>query len=256
MANFTAVNELERLLVAAATDPAARPAFYRALPEHDLLVIPDGYMPEREQSVTLTADVSLKFRTMPIKGTSYVPIFTSVDRISAIVNKQVGFVALKGRDLLSLLRDRDLVINPGSAYGKFLTRQEVSAITDGTIFNPSAMPDVGGKEVLLGQPRDYPRHITEPLARFFAKQRDVKAAYLAHVLVQGADEVPHTLIGVMVAGNWSRIVEEAGVVVREVAKPEEIVDFTQMHAGATNEISEYMLRETKPFYKRKIFGLF
>ncbi|MBI3464395.1 MAG: enhanced serine sensitivity protein SseB C-terminal domain-containing protein [Planctomycetes bacterium] len=256
MGTFTPVNELERLLIDAASDPAARPKFYRALPEHELFVITEGRKPEREHQITLTEETPLKLRMIELEGKLHIPIFTAVERISAVVDAEVGFVAMKGRDLLNLLRDKDLVMNPGSEYGKLLTQQEVNAIVDGSIFSPQETPDVGGKRVVLGQPNDYPRHITEALRRFFVQQREVKAAYLGHAFIPDIDKEPHTLIGIEVAGNWRRVVEEAGLVVREVAKAGEVVDFVQVHPGDTDTIGAYLQRETKPFYKRKLFGLF
>jgi hypothetical protein len=85
----------------------------------------------------------------------------------------------------------------------------------------------------------------------------VKAAYLAHAFIPDIDQAPHTLIGVEAAGDWRRVVEEAGVVVREVAKPGEIVDFIQLRPNSTDTIGDYMQRQTKPFYVRKKWlGLF
>ncbi len=254
---FAAANEIERLLVAAATDPAARPAFYRALGEHELFVITEGRKPERAQRFVADENTPLQIRMIELEGKLHAPVFTSVERISAVVPKEVGFVAMKGDAMFSMLRGKDLVLNPGAEYGKVFTAHEVEAILTGTIFSPQETPNVGGKKILLGQPNDYPQHITEALGRFFARSRDVKAAYLAHAFISDIDKAPHTLIGVEVARDWRKVVEEAGVVVREVAKPDEIVDFVQVPANATDTIGEYMQRQTTPFYVRKKWlGLF
>lgn len=172
------------------------------------------------------------------------------------MSAEIGFVGMKGRDLLNVLRDNDLVLNPGSDYGKFLTRDEVNGIIDGSIFNPQETRAVGGKRILLGQPKDYPHHVTEALSRLFAQNRDVKAAYLAHAFIAEIDKEPHTLIGVEVTGDWKRVIEDAGVVVREVAKGGEVVDFVQIHRGAKDTVGAYMQGQTKPFYKRRLFGIF
>jgi hypothetical protein len=254
---FTPVNEIERLLIAAATDAAARPAFYRGLGQHELFVITEGRKPEREQRVVADDNTSVQIRMIELDGKLHTPIFTSVERISAVVPKEVGFIAMKGDAVFTMLRGKDLVMNPGAEYGKIFTAQEVESIVNGSVFNPQETPDVGGKEILLGQPKDYPRHITDALRRFFARTRDVKAAYLAHAFIPEIDQAPHTLIGVEVVGDWRNVVEEAGVVVREVAKPGEIVDFVQLRPQATDTIGDYMQQQTKPFYARKKWlGLF
>lgn len=254
---FAPVNDFERLLVAAATDPAARPAFYRAIREHELFVITEGRVPEREQRVVADRETSLQLRMIEVQGTLHVPVFTSVERISAVIPKEMGFVAMKGDAVLRMLRGKHLMMNPGGDYGKVFTPEEVESILDGSVFSPQEEPDVGGKKILLGQPSDYPRHITQALSRFFGQSRDVKAAYLAHAFIADVDKTPHTLIGVEVTEDWRRVVEDAGIVVREVAKAGEIVDFVRVSANATDTIGRYMQRETTPFYVRKKWlGLF
>lgn len=65
------------------------------------------------------------------------------------------------------------------------------------------------------------------------------------------------MIGLEATGDWRRIVEEAGFVVREVAKPGELIDFIQVSPGATDVVGNYMQHHTKPIYKRKRWlGLF
>jgi SseB protein C-terminal domain/SseB protein N-terminal domain len=254
---FTPVNELERLLVAAATDAAARPAFYRGLAQHELFVITEGRKPERNQQFVADENTSLQIRMIELDGKLYAPIFTSVERISAVVPKEVGCVAMKGDSVFAMLRGKDLVMNPGAEYGKIFFAHEVESIVNGSIFNPQETRDVGGKKILLGQPKDYPRHIADALTRFFSRSRDVKAAYLAHVFIPDIDQAPHTLIGIEIGGDWRKVVEEAGVVVREVAKPGEIVDFVQLRPQATDTVADYMQRQTIPFYVRKKWlGLF
>lgn len=254
---FVPVNELERLLVAAAIDPAARPAFYRGITQHELFVITEGPKTEGEQRFVADENTSLQIRTIELDGKLHAPVFTSVERVSAVVPKEVGFVAMKGDAVLSMFRGKDLVMNPGAEYGKILTAPEVEGILDGSIFSPQETLEVGGKEILLGQPKDYPQHITDALSRLFARSRDVRAAYLAQGFIADIDKSPHTLIGVEVRGDWRKVVEDAGVVVRAVTKPREIVDFVQMRPDAADTINDYMQRQTTPFYVRKKWlGLF
>ena len=96
MATFTPVNELERLLARAAVDPAGRPVFFRALPEHDLFVITEGHIPERAGLITFNEETPLRLRQVERDGSWCFPVFTSVERISAVVPETVGFVAIKG----------------------------------------------------------------------------------------------------------------------------------------------------------------
>lgn len=248
---FTPVNTLEQLLMSAGTDPAARPAFYRALPEHELFVVTEGPVPERKQSIVLEENTPLQVRLLDLDGTLHAPVFTSVERISTVAPFELGYVAMAGRAVLTMLRGKPLVMNPGSEYGKIFTPEEVDSILDGSIFDPQERPDVGGKQILLGQPKDYPHHVTEPLRRLLATRREVKAAYLAHAFIADMDKDPHTLIGLDVFGDWQRVIEEVGVVVREVVKPGEIVDLVRLSPNANDTIGRYLQQQTTPFYRRK-----
>ena len=202
-------------------------------------------------------NTSLQIGMIEIDGTLHAPIFTSVERISVVVSQEVGFAAMKGDALLAILRGKDLVMNPGAEYGKIFTAHEVEAICSGSLFNPAKLQVGGGKQILLGQPKDYPRHITEALSRLFARSRDVKVAYLAHAFIPDVDQAPHTLIGVEVVRNGREVVGEACAVVREVAKQGEMVNFVQLHPQTSDTIADYMRQQTTPFYVRKRwFGLF
>jgi hypothetical protein len=237
MEPFTPVNELERLLVPAFTDPAARPAFYRALPESQLFVITEGLKPSLSHVIQR-------------EGRIYIPVFTSIDRLKAAVTSEVEFVAMKGRDLLNALRDKDLVLNPNSAYGKVIPQEEVQSILAGSILAPPEMRDIGVMQAFIGQPRDYPHHLIDALSRLFSKGQIVKRAYLAQIFIPDTDKTPQTLIGLEVEGDYDRVAEEAGFVVGAVAKTGEGVNFIQINASANDPFSQYMLRETNPFYKR------
>jgi hypothetical protein len=254
---FEPENELERLLVDAAKSEAGRQPFLRALLEHNLLIIAEGRQPTEPRQEILEQDTEITVRQIEMEGKLYTPIFSSERRISAIVTENVGFLAMRGRELLAMTRGTDLVLNPGSTYGKFLTPTEVESLLDGSIFSPESAQstDVGAKQILLGQPSIFPRHVTEALSTFFAKHREVDAAYLAHAHIAG-DETPHTMIGIATTGDYPALVQAAGPVINPVLKAGEIIDLIQV-GQAADPVSDYMLGNTKPFYKRKKWlGLF
>jgi hypothetical protein len=253
----TPVNELERLLVAAATDPAARPEFYRQLLELPLFMIYEG-KPERPGEFTADKNTSFEIRMLPIEGTAHAPLFTSAERLSAVAGQEAGYVSMKGRAALEMLRGGHLVINPGSDYAIALTPTNIDSILTGSIFQPQKTRTAkAGTKILLGQPNDYPHHITEALSRLFARSSHVSAAYLAHAIMPDTDPAGHTLIGLELGGgDYRAIVGEAGAVVREVCKPGEVVDFVQV-TGNDQSIGTFLKQQTTPFYRRKKrFGIF
>jgi hypothetical protein len=255
---FTPVNELERLLISASSDPAARPAFYRALMDQELLVITEGQKPAAPGMHVAGDDESFKIRLIDIKGTPHAPIFTSEQRISTVVKDEVGFLAMKGAAVFEMLRSRYLILNPGSEYGKLFPPAEVDAMLTGSIFaqqQPVTMSR--GTKVLFAQPKDYPHRLTDALSRFFARSRDVKAAYLALQFVPDSDSAAHILIGIEVDGDFDKIIGEAGVVIRDVTPTGDFVDIVRIHSNPTDTAGNYLKNETKPFYVRKKWlGLF
>jgi hypothetical protein len=193
---FTPVNEIERLLLAATRDPASRPDFYRALTEHDLLVVGEAEKPAAGGSSGSEENTPVRVQMIEVQGKPHVPIFTSKERVAAVVKGETPYIAMNGRALFTMVRGSDLVMNPGSEYGKLFVKAEVEAILDGTILQMGPTQNVGGQQVLLSQPKDYPRHITDALARFFPRQSEISAAYLAQASFPKLGQTPNTFIGI------------------------------------------------------------
>ena len=257
---FEPVNDLERQLMAAADDPSARAAFMHALLEQPLFVITEGPPPAVTRGETVSAGETIESRLIDIDGTQHQPIFTSPQRIASFVTTRVGTMGMAGRDLLTIVRGTPLVLNPGAAYGKLFTVMELDSILDGTIFQPKRSLDVGGKQILLGQPSVHPRHLLEPLRACFDRfAGDVTAAYLAHAFIPGTDGRPHTLIGIDTSGDYPAISAAAGAVITGLAKPDEIVDLLRLTDAPDDPVASYM-RRTTPIYgigrRKKWFGLF
>jgi len=108
--------------------------------------------------------------------------------------------------------------------------------------------------VIIGQPAEYPTHITEALGRFLATKRNVRAAYLAHYCDPSRGDSPHTLIGVDAEGDWNALVGEVSLMLDGVARPGEVIDFIKMDPAS--DVAKYMLDETQPFYRKKRLGIF
>src|SRR4030095_15836445 len=136
------------------------------------------------------------------------------------------------------------ILNPGSPYGKQFTPEEVAGVVDGSIFAPLASTVVTeDRQVMLGQPANYPTHVTNPLAAFFKTKKQVRAAYLAHMFDPKSGDEPHTIIGIDVDDdtNFERLVAEVGIVIGGAAKQGENVDFIRI---TDQGLSEYMTKET------------
>jgi len=254
---FIPLNELEAALLAATANPDARPRFYEILSNSNLLVIDESPGPATiDGPQVLEAGRSLSIRSLDISGVPHVPVFSSSERISAIVRSEVKTIAMNAKDLFKILGGGHAILNPGSDCGKAFTPHEMAQIVDGSIFAPRSVEVVTeARELLMGQPASYPTHITTPLAAFFKTKKEVVAAYLAHVCDPKSGEAPHSLIGVeMHAGaDVQRVMGEASIVLESVAQKGEMIDLILVTSGG---VSDYMTKETKPFYKKKRLGFF
>ena len=138
---------------------------------------------------------------------------------------------------------------------------------DGSIFATAAQPaspgghkqlDVRGRRILLGQPSNYPRHLTDALSSFFATVPSVRAAYLAHGSVEGSDG-PHTMIGIDTDGDWDALMQQIGPVLGANTRAGELVDLVKVTNKSGDVIGSYMIKHSKPFYgspRKKWFALF
>jgi hypothetical protein len=155
--------------------------------------------------------------------------------------------------LMNITRGTPLFLNPGAAYGKELTCSEIESLIDGSMFQPDKRTIAEHEiQVLLGQPKTYPSELVEALARLFATKKAVKSAWLAHIVMPDDTGTGHTLITLDVDGDLDDVTADAGVVVKNLQVPDPPVDFMRLD---THAIDSYFTR-TKPFYRRKAFGIF
>src|SRR4051794_11923246 len=106
---FEPLNALERALMAAATDPAARQAFTRALLESDLFISPAGE-PPADGGIDQLAISRLEQGETPC-------VFTARERLAEVLGPDAAVRGMPGRELLPQLRVRGAHINPNLDYG-------------------------------------------------------------------------------------------------------------------------------------------
>jgi len=252
---FEPQNKLERSLVSAAKDPACRPQFYRDFVESDIFFIEHGHPPVRGGRVTLAQGYQLRIQPVDINGKSYLPIFSSLPRLQAVLKHEAGYISMNALKFLEITKGADLILNSGSDYGKELTSAEIATILDGSIWSPSERY-VAKKNtnVVIGQPARYPGELVGALKRYFEKRNDVKRAWIAHFYNPETGEKPHTMIALEVSGNWDQISGETGMIAKSVSIPDPPVDLIQI--TGRGGIEDYFLKSTKPFYAKKLFGVF
>jgi hypothetical protein len=103
--SFEPENPLEEALMRANKNPMSRREFHRLLLESDLIVI--GRIEGREDSpapMPLMPGEKLQVASFQENGRRYVPVFTSMTRLQAYLEKTAGYVTLNGRTLLAAPR--------------------------------------------------------------------------------------------------------------------------------------------------------
>jgi len=245
---FEAVNDLERALVKAATDPAARPDFYRCILASQLYVSKEGESPRGYESVHLEKGTKLTFRMLTIDGKTYLPVFTSLPRLQVYIQQPSGYYAFETRDLLEITRGGDLFMNPGSAYGKYLLAPEIASILDGSIWKPKNSMRVDHEtKISIGQPARYPKELVEALGRLFQRIPGVQSAYLAHYFNPETTVPPHTLIAIEADGEWDPISAATGIVINAVKIFDPPVDVIPLGKSG---LESYFRKECQPFYRK------
>lgn len=253
---FVPENELELSLVRAATDAAHHPQFYKDLCNADLFIIQHGEKPpESNGSVTLTEGKAIQVQNIEHNGKPYIPVFSSVSRLQQVIETEVAYLDLNALELMKLTQGAELLLNPGSDYGKEFTKSEIESIIDGSIWGPpETHAQKANAEVMLGQPKVYPEELTSALSRFFKTKKQVNKAWLAHFHNPDDGLPPHTLIAVDAGEFYKEVIGEIGMVINSITIPSPPVDIIPITNGSGLE--QYFLNGQKPFYKRKIFGLF
>ncbi len=251
--SVTPGNPLELALVAAASDPAARPLFYRLLVESPLLMLDLASEPPTEDKTeVLQAGTTLKAACVDIAGVSHTAVFSSLAVLQGFIEAEHKYVSMLGRDLFTLVRGSHVILNPGASYGKQILPAEIESILDGSAARGYAT-NVVKKDtpILLAQPTNFPHHLTEALSELFQAKKQVSAAYLALCSWPETGE-QHLLIGLDPIVDWPALMRDVTSVLQKVAKPDEIIDFVRMDESGVAQ----HLRKTRPFYKKKVFGIF
>lgn len=180
MANDGRLNEIERLLVAAAEDPAQRADFSSALLAAEVYVLGSVDRPAAE--VAGGSDSSMKLVTLTDEEGPITPFFTSeaaLERaLAARPDTDPRFVRLNTRDLFSMMNGKRLVLNPDGPGGKIYLPGEVERLLLDGDAPGEAQVLPAGSQIFVGEPANVSAELPGILARFFDQQPAVDAAHL------------------------------------------------------------------------------
>jgi hypothetical protein len=169
---FEPENDIERMLMRAASEPAARPGFARALMDAEIYLAFDlGGAPiarAADGSLNLPEGATLTLRSISRGDESFIPFFTAPVRAHAIFKSDHVVTPDTTRDLFAQYADVSFVLNPGSEYGKEYTPSEVKRMLAGRFDEgPQSTVIDEPEQILLGHPKDVPHALIAALTKEF-----------------------------------------------------------------------------------------
>ncbi|HEY2247764.1 MAG TPA: enhanced serine sensitivity protein SseB C-terminal domain-containing protein [Bradyrhizobium sp.] len=205
---FEPENEIERLLVRAASEPSAGAAFTRALMDAQiyLVLVPDGPVEQQaDGSVKIPESTKLSLPSATRGEVKLLPFFSSPARARTWFKGEHVVAPDKTRDLFGRYSNAPFVLNPASDYGKEFTSEEVTRLLSGR-FDDGAATEVIQKpeQVLLSHPADVPTKLVAALGRELGALKSVRGAWLMQAMRASQGE-PSWMLGVDHMGSWQDV---------------------------------------------------
>ena len=129
--SFEPENDLERSLVRAAADPSWQSRFHRDLLAADIYFVEEGPPPERPGWRVAGEGAGFRVAPVVVGGRPYLPIFSSVPRLQAAIEREVSYIGISARTFLEITRGADVLLDPGTEFGRVLTAAEIAGLLDG-----------------------------------------------------------------------------------------------------------------------------
>jgi hypothetical protein len=204
---FEPENEIERMLVLAVKDPAARPAFARALMDAEifLVLIPEGPLAtDADGRTTVPEGTRMKLPNARRGDQAFIPFFSARSRARVWFKGDHVITSNTTRDLFRRYPATSFVLNPGSEFGKEFVPEEIERHLAGSFENYQTEIIQKPQQVLLAHPKEKPVDLIAALARELGASNSVHAAYLMYAMREGSSE-PSWMLGVDHVGSWDDV---------------------------------------------------
>ena len=244
---FEPQNVLEQLLLLAATDENARPAFYQALLQEEILMILAPAEGIATGEVVLAEGQEIQLQ---ILNDGKLPIFSSPPRLTdgGVDNGLVSYVRIPGHAFFNMVQGQDCVLNPFSPAGKLLPKDELAALLNGQLTGPLS-PAGGDAQVMLSQPAEAPTAVTEAVAAWAATQPHLEAAYVAQMQLANNPDVPRLLLAFLSSNPDPSFMQELGPVLEGKTNVFQFVDLMLLDLSSEEGVNPYF-KTIEPFYQK------
>lgn len=187
-----------------------------------------------------------------LDGRGTIFAFTSERVLNQALRHNAGAIELPGRALLESLPAFDsLILDYRTRLQKEMTRTEVAALLDGSIFK--LMRSGSLESLMLGRPRHYPVQLLDSLRPMLSNSTAFAAAYLCQSQRE-RDGATRIIIAIeSVQENSDEVdVESARAAFDSIAQHVQNFDATiSVILLGDDAASEFMRRETEPWWRRE-----
>jgi hypothetical protein len=245
--NFTPTNELEKALMQAATNDAARPRFYQLLLTSPLFILMPPDVAPHGRGV-LKPGVQVPVVHWADNDRQIVPLFTSLAVLQETLknaNARFDYLSMRGVEVLGIVSKGEVsaILNPKGPYGKELLIGEMRDLVSGKFFG-----DEKAQEGTLTQLAEQPTALIEALKQFLSTKPEVSAAYVAQATYSGKPE-PRFFFALQMEGDPDPVMKQMSVILGETLGKGKSANFTVVGRGG--QFDEYFLKN-QPFYKKEI----
>jgi hypothetical protein len=245
---FEPANILEHLLLLATNDENARPAFYQALLQEQILMVlaPNDTLAPGEVVLNEGQEIQLQ-----ILSDGKIPVFSSEARLrdGNMAEVPVSFVRVPGHAFFNMVQGQDCVLNPFSPAGKLLPKEEVAALLAGQLTGGPAGAPEGEAQVQLSQPDAYPDGLVDGLREYCATNPNIDTAFLALMSVAGAPDNPRLLLAFETTESDPAFLQDLGPVLNGKTGAYQFVDLMLLDITSDEGINPYF-RQIEPVYRK------
>ena len=206
---FEPENDMERMLVRAATSPAERPGFARALTDAQvyIVLVPEGgpIPPGPDGRTVIPEGTKMTFPSAAVGEQRLVPFFTSPSRAREWYKGDHVVLPEQARKLFAGYPGRSFFLNPGSDYRVSFTPDQVQQMLAGQVGGEAKTEVIREPEqVLLAHPKEIPADLIAALGRELGAVKSVSGAWLKLAVREGHHE-QSWMLGVEHGGSWKDV---------------------------------------------------
>jgi hypothetical protein len=245
---FEPENDIERLLVAAASGTGDHVAFEKALVDATVFIAMLGDFSQVESGTdgrtVLPVATTLNVLSYRKDDIDWIAFFSAPKRVYHATQADHAVAPEAARKLFEQFPGSGFVLNPGSDYGKYFLPDEISRLLAGDFRRDGAVEVPAGTRLLLGMPADYPNELALAIKAALADMPEVSAAYLSLVQIEQQESLLLELVSEADAGMLNqRLIPR----IRSAIPSDRLLD---VHVVASIE-SAISADTVEPIFKRK-----